>query len=296
MDKHEPGEGDEDTRVVDGAAAGPAVAPQAPSVETAPLSGPEPSNPTLEPEVASELAGHADGVILEGAQVGRVTPEIPAALSELPSVEIVPLSELEPSSTALAPELASELARRADDVILDAATREAPVVDPADAASPLLDEALHSSNPLAGGRGPDPLGAAPSDSAEICVRTFPPVASSAAAARNFAAHAVADIPADVVEEIRLMVSELASNAIEHAMTSFRVTIHRTRQEIRVEVTDGGGGTPAMRSPGPDALKGRGLQIVNVLSTHWGVERESDSAKTVWFSLGFAPPAGPTPSA
>jgi anti-sigma regulatory factor (Ser/Thr protein kinase) len=187
---------------------------------------------------------------------------------EPPSVEIVPLSELDPSSTALEPELASELARRADEVILDAATCEASIADPAD----------------------------PADAAGISVRTFPPVASSAAAARNLAVQELADIPADVVEDIRLMVSELASNAIEHAVSSFRLTISRSRQEIRVEVTDGGGGTPAMRSPGPDALKGHGLQIVNALATRWGVERESDSAKTVWFTVEFGRAAGPKPPA
>ena len=93
-----------------------------------------------------------------------------------------------------------------------------------------------------------------------------------------------------------MVSELASNAIEHAMSSFRLTVHRSRQEIRVEVTDTGGGTPAMRSLGPDAITGRGLQIVTMLSTHWGVARESASAKTTWFTLEFPPTAGLRPPA
>jgi two-component sensor histidine kinase len=115
-------------------------------------------------------------------------------------------------------------------------------------------------------------------------------------ARGFAAEALADIPGDVLEDIGLMVSELASNAIEHAMTRFRLTIHRSRHEIRVKVTDSGGGTPAMRSPGPDVVKSRGLQIVNMVSTQWGVQQESDSAKTVWFTLELAPTAGPTPSA
>ncbi len=295
VDREDPAEFGEDAEAAGLAPESSAVAPELPSVKIVPLSELEAGNPKLE-EVASDLAGQAEEVILEDAPLGRVVPENPAALPELPSVEIVSLSELDPSSTALEPEVFSGLARRADEVILDAATRESSVVDPPDAASPLLEEAFDSSNPPGAGRGPDRLGAAPGDSAEICVRTFPAVASSAAAARNLAAQAVADIPADAVEEIRLMVSELASNAIEHAMTGFRLRIHRSRQEIRVEVTDGGGGTPAMRSPGRDAPKGRGLQIVNVLSTHWGVERESDSAKTVWFTLEFAPTAGPTPSA
>lgn len=293
MDQEEPAEF-EDAQAAEVAPESSAVASELPSVKIVPLSELEPGNATLEPRVAPERTGQADEVSLEDAQLGRGAPESPALVAELQSVEIVPLSELDPSSTALEPELASELARRADEGILDAAACESPIAAPADAASQPLDEALHSSNPPAAGRGSDPLGAEAGDSAGISVRTFPPVASSAAAARSFAAHALADVPADVGEDIRLMVSELASNAIEHAMTTFHLTIHRSRQEIRVEVTDSGGGTPAIRSPGPDAITGRGLQIVNTLSNHWGVEQESDSAKTVWFTLEFAPTAGPTP--
>jgi hypothetical protein len=79
------------------------------------------------------------------------------------------------------------------------------------------------------------------------------------------------------------------------MTRFQLAIHRSRQEIRVEVTDSGGGTPAMRTSGSDAVNGRGLQIVNTVSTHWGVEQESE-ATTVWFTRAFAPMASPAPLA
>jgi anti-sigma regulatory factor (Ser/Thr protein kinase) len=126
------------------------------------------------------------------------------------------------------------------------------------------------------------------------MRTFPAVASSVADARSFAARALADFPAHLVEDIRLMVSELASNAIEHAMTSFHLTIHRNWQQIRVEVTDSGGGTPAMRAPEPNEVRGRGLQIVKMVATRWGVEQASDADKTVWFTIELAPMAGPTP--
>lgn len=91
-----------------------------------------------------------------------------------------------------------------------------------------------------------------------------------------------------------MVSELASNAIKHAMTSFHLAIHRSRHEVRVEVTDYGAGTPTMRSPGSDALNGRGLKIVSMLATRWGVEHEPDAAKTVWFTCEVAAAPGPTP--
>jgi hypothetical protein len=94
---------------------------------------------------------------------------------------------------------------------------------------------------------------------------------------------------DVLEAVQLMVSELVTNCIRHTDTAFELTIARDRDEIRVEVTDGAGGTPEMRSPGPDEPTGRGLQIVSLLSEEWGVECRAAPGKTVWFTvLGGSP--------
>ena len=74
------------------------------------------------------------------------------------------------------------------------------------------------------------------DPGQVCGRALPAVAFSVADDRSFAVHALADIPADVVDDIRLMVSEPATTASEHSMTGFHLTICRSRQEIRVEIT------------------------------------------------------------
>jgi anti-sigma regulatory factor (Ser/Thr protein kinase) len=292
VDQEKPDEVGADARIVEEAAASHAVAPEPSSVKTAPVYECEPSNTALEQEAVSELIRPPDEVIPEDTQLVETVAERPAMDPQSSTVEITPLSELDPSVTALEPELASELERRADEVIVEAAAGESPVPQPADTASRLPDEVLDGSKPVAAARGPDPPDAEVAGPPEVFRRTFPGVAASIADARRFAVRALADIPADVVEDIRLMVSELASNAIEHAMAGFQLTIRCTRQEIRVEVTDSGGGTPAMRATGPDALKGRGLQIVNMRSTRWGVEQEPDSAKTVWFTRAYAPTAGP----
>lgn len=118
-------------------------------------------------------------------------------------------------------------------------------------------------------------------------RTFPADPHSVRAARRFAIEALADMSADVRESVELMVSELATNGIRHGQTSFRLVIEQTSEEIRVEVTDGGAGTPQMRHPGPDEPTGRGLRIVDMLSERWGVERDSQKGKTVWFTLSVA---------
>jgi anti-sigma regulatory factor (Ser/Thr protein kinase) len=114
--------------------------------------------------------------------------------------------------------------------------------------------------------------------------TFPAVPQSVHAARLFATETLSAQPASTVEAVELMVSELATNCIRHERTSFHITILDSPQEIRVEVTDSGSGSPIMRSPGPDEPSGRGLQIVDMLSDSWGVEPEHPSGKTVWFTV------------
>ena len=115
-------------------------------------------------------------------------------------------------------------------------------------------------------------------------RSFPYAPESAAAARRFAIEALADTPADVLEAVELMVSELATNCIRHAHTAFSLALRYASGRLRVEVTDHSSGNPEMRSPGPDDPTGRGLQIVNMLSDDWGVDRTAEARKTVWFTL------------
>jgi hypothetical protein len=96
---------------------------------------------------------------------------------------------------------------------------------------------------------------------------------------------LADAPSEVQASIETMVSELATNAFIHGGSGFEVTIERTRAFIRVEVSDEGTGAPALQSPTPSELHGRGLQIVTQLSNEWGISREPEHAgKTVWFKV------------
>ena len=118
-------------------------------------------------------------------------------------------------------------------------------------------------------------------------RTFPADAGSVRDARRFAIEALAGTATDVRESVELMVSELATNGIRHGRTSFRLVIEQTPEQIRVEVTDEGDGTPHMRFPGPDEPTGRGLRIVDMLSERWGVDRDTQRGKTVWFTVSVA---------
>lgn len=115
-------------------------------------------------------------------------------------------------------------------------------------------------------------------------QTFAAQPGSVRAARRFAAEALCGLPSALLEPITLMVSELATNSVQHARTTFEVTIARLHREVRIEVTDDAGGTPEMRSPDPLEPTGRGLQIVDLLSDAWGVEPKDDEGKTVWLTV------------
>ncbi len=115
-------------------------------------------------------------------------------------------------------------------------------------------------------------------------RTFPAEPQSVGNARRFAAGLVNKGSAELRETIELMVSELATNCVRHVNASFEVTIERDGDSYHVEVRDEGGGRPAMRSPSPEDVSGRGLRIVDLLAARWGVRYDVDAGKTVWFTL------------
>jgi anti-sigma regulatory factor (Ser/Thr protein kinase) len=122
-------------------------------------------------------------------------------------------------------------------------------------------------------------------------QTFGNSPGSVAAARRFAANAVQGVPAETLETVKLMVSELATNCVRHADSQFDLTVIQTEHEIRVEATDYGGGEPTMLSPGPAEPTGRGLMIIDMLATTWGSEHPSASGKMVWFAIGSGTPSG-----
>jgi anti-sigma regulatory factor (Ser/Thr protein kinase) len=119
--------------------------------------------------------------------------------------------------------------------------------------------------------------------------SFPFDPRSVPGARHFVRDALRRCPQETIEVAELMVSELATNCIRHAGTGFDLSV-RTGEEIRVEVTDVGHGTPRVLTPSPEEPSGRGLRIVEGLSRSWGVCSRPEG-KTVWFTLGKAAAAG-----
>ncbi|HKC27557.1 MAG TPA: ATP-binding protein [Jatrophihabitans sp.] len=110
-------------------------------------------------------------------------------------------------------------------------------------------------------------------------------AESVAHARRLAVSSLPGLSTAAAQAVALIVSELATNCVRHAGTEFRLRVTPQPQSVRIEVTDAAGGRPALRNPAPTEPHGRGLQIVQVLATRWGVQAdEGNAGKTVWCTV------------
>jgi anti-sigma regulatory factor (Ser/Thr protein kinase) len=84
-----------------------------------------------------------------------------------------------------------------------------------------------------------------------------------------------------VDVAALVVSELVTNAVEHARTSCRVAVGLGPDRLRISVRDyAPGPSPRPRPVDTDRPGGRGLHLVAMLTTALGVRRHPDG-KTVW---------------
>ena len=114
-------------------------------------------------------------------------------------------------------------------------------------------------------------------------RVFSNAPRSARLVRAFIRGTLGDTPQ--TDAVVLLASELAANAIEYSQGDFEVGIRiHPDGAVRVAVNDSSEHTPTLReTPAPYAMKGRGLHIVEAMSTEWGVESTA-RGKTVWFRL------------
>lgn len=88
----------------------------------------------------------------------------------------------------------------------------------------------------------------------------------------------------------VVTSELATNAVRHARTPFRLTVHPIPHGVVIEVRDGSSEMPQPVDPRPHEFAGHGLMLVAALADEWGVEREG-AGKCVWFALSEADSPG-----
>lgn len=84
-----------------------------------------------------------------------------------------------------------------------------------------------------------------------------------------------ELPADIVDNAALLVSELTGNALLHARSSARIRLSHTADTLRVEVTDDSEQLPQLRAPHMEATGGRGVLILDVLASRYGAAVRTD---------------------
>lgn len=95
-----------------------------------------------------------------------------------------------------------------------------------------------------------------------------------------------EVGQQVVETAVLLVTELVSNAIEHGGGTAVIDAEIDERRVRVCVLDDDPRLPSARMASIDAERGRGLLLVEALSSRWRAEPRS-RGKAVWFELDRA---------
>lgn len=112
-------------------------------------------------------------------------------------------------------------------------------------------------------------------------------AAPAEARRTIAEWLSGAVDGRAIEDIKLLVSEIVTNAVRHPSLDgpIEMGMRLGGERVRVEVSDPGGEDfrkPAVSAPPPDALGGRGLLIVDRVASRWGVTPGQPTR--VWFEL------------
>jgi hypothetical protein len=148
----------------------------------------------------------------------------------------------------------------------------------------LLHEEVVGSAPGVGGVQPVDIGLQPVAES----KAFPLGSDAPAAARHFAVVAMPRLGAGhLVDDVALVVTELAANAVLHARSAFSLTLSAGLDFVRISVRD--------KDPLPDgaslpAEPMHGLGLVARLARKWGVVRLDDS-KVVWAEIPTAASLG-----
>ena len=88
-----------------------------------------------------------------------------------------------------------------------------------------------------------------------------------------------------IQDLALLVTELVTNAVAHGRGAIVLRVRLEGERIVGEVVDEGEGfEQEVRVRGPEDVGGRGLLIVDALSSRWGIH---EGTTHVWFELARA---------
>ena len=94
---------------------------------------------------------------------------------------------------------------------------------------------------------------------------------------------------ELADDAEVIVSELMANALAASrrlpgISPVTLRLNATRERLVIEVWDYSPEDPRPAVTGTDAENGRGLLVVEALSSRWGHLRTSTTAKVVWAEL------------
>ena len=115
--------------------------------------------------------------------------------------------------------------------------------------------------------------------------TLPKSLSAPARARELLERLQAELSPELLDDARLLLSEIVANAVEHVREDgdIEVRIHLRDDVLRVEVSDPGSGfVYRPRRAGAGLGSGWGLHFTELLADRWGADREGRAR--VWFEL------------
>lgn len=111
--------------------------------------------------------------------------------------------------------------------------------------------------------------------------------TAAALARRHVEAACGGMPGDLVDVVRLLVTELVSNALRHGTGAPVLGVLRDETGLLVYVDDECSDPPVVREPADWMEHGAGMRLVVALADDWGVapREEGLPGKRVWFAVG-----------
>jgi len=105
---------------------------------------------------------------------------------------------------------------------------------------------------------------------------------SVSRARHFVfSHLVEHRLPHLVDDVQLVASELAANAVRHARTPFKVILEKADDSVMLSVQDGSPSRPVQVATNDLDTTGRGVSIVELVSHEWGVADGPGEGKSVW---------------
>jgi DNA-binding NarL/FixJ family response regulator len=126
---------------------------------------------------------------------------------------------------------------------------------------------------------------------EYVTADLPAEASSVRAARALVVDALGEEGEELLFSLELLISEVVTNAVQHANAAPRIEAQLGPDSVRVAVYDDDPLLPKHRQPDADRPGGRGLHLLDRIATRWGAE-PAEGGKVVWFELDRRSSSGP----